>query len=256
MGSVLDITERKQARERARHQEERLAASARLVAMGEMASALAHELNQPLAAIAGYTTGALNLLGERDPATPPGVAQALRKAAEQAQRAGQIIRRVHEFVRQREPARGAVRLNAMVDEAIGFAEAEAHLRGVRISVVHAPGEPVLQGDQLLLQQVLLNLLRNGMDAMEVTPPEARRLEVAVASGGATATVTVADRGCGLAAPVRERMFQPFFTTKPGGMGLGLHICRSVMETHGGRIWAEANPEGGTLFAFSLPLGDG
>ena len=265
MGSVLDITERKQARERARQQEERLAASARLVAMGEMASALAHELNQPLAAIAGYTTGGLNLLegapaggpgaGPGGGAVPGGVAQALRKAAEQAQRAGQIIRRVHEFVRQREPARSAVRLNAMVDEAVGFAEPEAHQRGVRIAVAHAPGAPVLHADPLLLQQVLLNLLRNGMDAMEGTPPEARQLEVGVACAGATATVTVADRGCGLAEAVRERMFQPFFTTKAGGMGLGLHICRSVMETHGGRIWAEPNPVGGTVFAFSLPRGE-
>jgi two-component system sensor histidine kinase DctS len=252
MGSVLDITERKQARERARRQEEKLAATARLVTMGEMASALAHELNQPLAAIAGYTTGGLNLLAAGAPA-PPGLEEALAKAAQQAQRAGQIIRRVHEFVRQRAPTRQPVRLNATVEEAVGFAEAEARQRQVRISTALAGEDPVLQADPVLLQQVLLNLVRNGMDAMAATPSGERRLEVRVARNGAAVTVAVADRGCGLTPEVRDRMFQPFFTTKAGGMGMGLHICRSIMETHGGRVWAEPNPGGGTVFAFSLPL---
>jgi two-component system sensor histidine kinase DctS len=252
MGSVLDITERKQARERARQQEEKLAATARLVTMGEMASALAHELNQPLAAIAGYATGSLNLLRSGGPAAG-GLEEALQKTAQQAQRAGQIIRRVHEFVRQRAPSRGEVRLNAAVEEALGFAEAEARQRQVRLSVTLAPGDPALLADRVLLQQVLLNLVRNGMDAMAETPPAERRLQVAVSRGPAAATVTVADRGCGLTAEVREQMFQPFFSTKAGGMGMGLHICRSIMETHGGRVWAEANPGGGTVFAFSLPL---
>jgi two-component system, LuxR family, sensor histidine kinase DctS len=252
MGSVLDITERKEARERARQQEEKLAATARLVTMGEMASALAHELNQPLAAIAGYTTGSLNLLASGGPAAP-GIEEALRKAAQQAQRAGQIIRRVHEFVRQREPTRQAMRLNATVEEAVGFAEAEARKRQVRISVSLAEDDPELQADPVLLQQVLLNLIRNGMDAMAATPPAERRLDVVVARSGAAVTVSVADRGCGLTPAVRDQMFQPFFTTKAGGMGMGLHICRSVMETHGGRVWAEPNPGGGTVFAFSLPV---
>jgi len=252
MGSVLDITERKQARERSRQQEEKLAATARLVTMGEMASALAHELNQPLAAIAGYTTGCLNLLASGGPAAP-GFEEALRKAAQQAQRAGQIIRRVHEFVRQREPTRQAVRLNATVEEAVGFAEAEARKRQVRVSVALAGEDPELQADPVLLQQVLLNLLRNGMDAMAATPPAERRLDVAVTRVGPAVTVSVADRGCGLAPAVRDQMFQPFFTTKAGGMGMGLHICRSIMETHGGRVWAEPNPGGGTVFAFSLPV---
>ncbi|MCM2334550.1 MAG: PAS domain S-box protein [Anaeromyxobacteraceae bacterium] len=251
MGSVLDITERKEARERARQQEEKLAATARLVTMGEMASALAHELNQPLAAIAGYTTGCLNLLSSGGPAD--GVEEALRKAAQQAQRAGQIIRRVHEFVRQREPTRQPVRLNACVEEAVGFAEGEARKRQVRISVALAEEDPVLQADPVLLQQVLLNLVRNGMDAMAATPAAERRLDVAVTRAAAAVTVAVADRGCGLTPEVRDRMFQPFFTTKAGGMGMGLHICRSIMETHGGRVWAEPNPGGGTVFAFSLPL---
>ncbi len=252
MGSVLDITERKQARERARQQEEKLAATARLVTMGEMASALAHELNQPLAAIAGYTTGSLNLLRAGGPAAG-GLEEALQKTAQQAQRAGQIIRRVHEFVRQRAPARAAVHLNAMVEEALGFAEAEARQRQVQLSAALAGEDPVLLADPVLLQQVLLNLVRNGMDAMAATPAAERRLEVTVTRTPAAVTVAVADRGSGLTPEVREQMFQPFFTTKPGGMGMGLHICRSIMETHGGRVWAEPNAAGGTVFAFSLPL---
>ncbi len=254
MGSVLDITERKQARERARQQEDKLAATARLVTMGEMASALAHELNQPLAAIAGYTTGSLNLLASGGPAA--GLEEALQKTAQQAQRAGQIIRRVHEFVRQREPTRAPVNLNATVEEAVGFAEAEARTRQVRVSVALAAEPPQLLADPVLLQQVVLNLVRNGMDAMAATPPAERRLSVAVTRAAAAVTVAVADRGCGLTPEVRDRMFQPFFTTKAGGMGMGLHICRSIMETHGGRVWAEPNPGGGTVFAFSLPVGGG
>ncbi len=252
MGSVLDITERKQARERTRQQEEKLAATARLITMGEMASALAHELNQPLAAIAGYTAGSLNLLRAGGPG-PAGLEEALGKTAQQAQRAGQIIRRVHEFVRQREPTRVPVRLNSTVEEALGFAEAEARKRQVRISVRLAEEDPELQADPVLLQQVLLNLLRNGMDAMAATPAAERLLQVSVVRADAAVTVAVADRGCGLTPQVRDQMFQPFFTTKAGGMGMGLHICRSIMETHGGRVWAEDHPGGGAVVAFSLPV---
>lgn len=252
MGSVLDITERKQARERTRQQEEKLAATARLITMGEMASALAHELNQPLAAIAGYTAGSLNLLQSGGPGSA-GLEEALRKTAQQAQRAGQIIRRVHEFVRQREPTRTAVRINSTVEEALGFAEAEARKRQVRISVRLAGDDPELQADPVLLQQVLLNLLRNGMDAMASTPAAERHLQVSVVRADAAVTVAVADRGCGLTPQVRDQMFQPFFTTKAGGMGMGLHICRSIMETHGGRVWAEDHPGGGAVVAFSLPV---
>ena len=252
MGSVLDITERKRARELARQQEERLATTARLVTVGEMASTIAHELNQPLSAIASYTTGSLNLI-EAGEAPGEELKEALRKAAQQAQRAGRIIRRVHDFVRKREPTRGPVRLNAVVEEAVGFAEGEARKRRVRIVTRTAEGDPEVQADPLLLQQVILNLLRNAMDAMATTPPEARELRVTAESGAGQVTVAIADRGCGIPAEVAERLFDPFFTTKAEGMGMGLNICRSIMEFHGGRVWAEPNPEGGTVFTFSVPL---
>jgi two-component system sensor histidine kinase DctS len=255
MGSVLDITERKRARERLRQQEEKLAATARLVTMGEMASTIAHELNQPLSAIAGYTTGSLNLLEAGQPAGEE-IRDALRKAAQQASRAGRIIRRVHDFVRKSEPTRVPVPLNGVVEEAVGFAEAEARKRQVAIQTAYAPGDPEIQGDPLLLQQVVLNLLRNAMDAMAATPPSRRELLVATSAGAGYAKVSIADRGSGIDEAVRAQLFEPFFTTKAEGMGMGLNICRSIMELHGGRVWAEPNPGGGSIFSFSLPMGDG
>ncbi len=252
MGSLLDITERKRARERARQQEEKLAATARLVTMGEMASAIAHELNQPLSAIASYTTGCLNVLDAGEPPRSE-LKEALQKVAQQAQRAGRIIRRVYEFVRKSEPAKTAVRINAVVDEAVGFVDAEAHKRGVKIRSQLSQADPELHADRLMLQEVLLNLVRNGMDAMAATPPENRQILITSESNGASVIVCVADRGCGLTPEVQEKLFEPFFTTKPEGMGMGLNICRSIVELHRGRLWAEPNPGGGTVFSFSLPV---
>jgi two-component system sensor histidine kinase DctS len=252
MGSLLDITERKRSRELARQQEEKLAATARLVTVGEMASTIAHELNQPLSAIASYTTGCLNLLEQPELARGE-LQEALRKTAQQTQRAGRIIRRVHDFVRKSEPTRAAVRMNAVVEEAVGFADAEARKRRVKIQARLAGDDPEIHADPLLLQQVVLNLLRNAMDAMASTPAEHREIRVAIEAGAANVTVSIADRGCGIAPDVREQLFQPFFTTKVEGMGMGLNICRSIMEFHHGRVWAEPNPGGGTVFSFSLPV---
>jgi two-component system sensor histidine kinase DctS len=252
MASVLDITERKRARERARQQEEKLAATARLVTMGEMASAIAHELNQPLSAIASYTTGCLNLMAS-GAATPGEVRTALEKTSEQAQRAGRIIRRVHQFVRKSEPTRTRVRLHAVIDEAVGFAQAEARSRRVKIRSGFADDDVELDADPVLLQQVLLNLLRNGMEAMASTPPESREILVATERADSSVTVRVADRGCGIPAEVQGKLFEPFFTTKAEGMGMGLNICRSIVEIHRGRVWVEPGPGGGTVFSFSLPL---
>jgi two-component system sensor histidine kinase DctS len=251
MGSLLDITERKRAREIARQQEEKLATTARLVTVGEMASTIAHELNQPLSAIASYTTGCLNLLEQREPPRAE-LQEALRKTAQQAQRAGRIIRRVHDFVRKSEPTRTLVRMNDVVEEAVGFADAEARKRRVRIRARLTNDDPELQADPLLLQQVVLNLLRNAMDAMTATPPDRREIVVATEAGAANVTVSISDRGCGISPEIREQLFQPFFTTKAEGMGMGLNICRSIVEIHRGRVWAEPHEGGGTVFSFSLP----
>jgi two-component system sensor histidine kinase DctS len=251
MASVLDITERKRARELVRQQQEKLATTARLVTVGEMASTMAHELNQPLSAIASYTTGCLNLLDDVE--VPRGELRVpLEKAAQQALRAGRIIRRVHDFVRKREPTLGALRMNSVVEEAVGFADADARRRRVRVELALSETDPEIHGDPVLLQQVVLNLLRNAMDAMAGTPAEDREIRVTTRAGPDGVTVSIADRGGGIPDDVRAHLFQPFFTTKAEGMGMGLNICRSILELHRGRVWADPNPGGGTVFSFSLP----
>jgi two-component system sensor histidine kinase DctS len=250
MGSMVDITERKHADERARQQQERLQSTARLVAMGEMASSIAHELNQPLAAISSYCTGAANLLRSKTPAAE--VLPALDKAVDQARRAGQVIRRIYSLARPGEARFEAVNLAERVDAALALMDNEIRQKGIRISLDLAP-QAVVDGDPVLLEQALFNLLRNAMESMRDTPPDHRQLTIALACAEGYATLTIADRGCGIDPGVAGQLFDPLFTTKPEGMGMGLAICRSVVENHRGRLSFEANPEGGTLFHVLLPL---
>jgi two-component system sensor histidine kinase DctS len=255
MASVLDVTERRRAEELARLQQEQLQFTSRLVTMGEMASTLAHELNQPLAAIASYNTGCLNLLASK--AVDCGdIREALEKLGVQAQRAGRIIRRVHDFVRKSEPKRAPCALREIVDDCTGFVEAEMRKRHVRIESTLPPLSPVL-ADRLMLEQVLLNLIRNGMEAMSATPENERVLHISAVASGSEVVVSVADNGCGIAPGVREKLFTAFFSTKQEGMGVGLSICRSIIEFHRGRLWVEENPQSptghGTIFKFTLPL---
>lgn len=252
MGSMLDITARKRAEELYRQQQEKLQFTARLVTMGEMASTLAHELNQPLSAIASYNTGCLNKLEAGD-FPREDLSRVLRKIGAQAQRAGAIIRRVHEFVRRSEPKLTACDLRPIIEDSIALVEGEARKRGVRI-VADLTAEPLpVLADRVMIEQVLLNLMRNGMDAMGDTAPEDKHLRVRAARGSTTIVVAVADHGCGIPAAVAERLYTPFFTTKVEGMGMGLNICRSIMELHKGRLWFEPDAEGGTVFWFSLPV---
>jgi two-component system sensor histidine kinase DctS len=255
MASVLDITERKRAEELARQQQEQLQFTSRLVTMGEMASTLAHELNQPLAAIASYNTGCLNLL-ERPTCQPEDIRPALEKIGVQAQRAGKIIRRVHDFVRKSEPKRAPCLLGEVIEDCLGFVEAEARKRHVRIDC-DIPPLPPIPADRLMLEQVLLNLIRNGMEAMAGTPEADRVLRITTEISASELHVSVSDHGSGIAPEVRDKLFTAFFTTKPEGMGIGLSICRSIIEFHRGRLWAEDNPQSptgsGTIFSFTLPL---
>ncbi len=252
MGSVLDITERRRAEELTRQQQEKLQSNARLVTMGEMASSLAHELNQPLAAITSYATGALNAL--RTGSLPQSeIETAIEKLAQQATRAGQIIRRVHDFVRKRESNFRPAVINAAVKEAFELVQSEARRRAVLLVSELTPDLPPVHADTVMLEQVLVNLIRNGFDAMRDTPPGRRVLTVRTALVEGWIRVTVADRGSGIAPEVGERMFEALFTTKAEGMGMGLNICRSIAELHHGRLWFEANPEGGTLFHLTLPI---
>ncbi|NJD25733.1 MAG: PAS domain S-box protein [Betaproteobacteria bacterium] len=255
MASVLDVTERRYAEELARQQQEQLQFTSRLVTMGEMASTLAHELNQPLAAIASYNAGCLNLLASGQ-AAPDDLRKALEKLGVQAQRAGRIIRRVHDFVRKSEPKRAPCLLGEIIEDCIGFVEAEARKRRVQLRTI-LPELPPLLADRLMLEQVLLNLIRNGMEAMTDTPEGHRALRISARRLDDEVTLSIADNGSGIAPEVKDKLFTAFFTTKPDGMGVGLSICRSIVEFHRGRLWTEDNaqsPTGsGTIFHLTLPL---
>lgn len=253
MSSVVDISAQKRAEELARQQQERLQTASRLVAMGEMASSLAHELNQPLTAIASYNTGCLDRIaaGRADSGE---LASALQKSVEQAQRAGRIIRRIYDFVRRAAPRREPCELGALLDEVLGFVEIDTRRQRVRI-LRRLPVKPVFfAGDRVLLSQTFLNLMRNGIDALREAPPAQRLLTVSLVSEDESLLISIADRGRGIDPEIAGRLFEPFFTTKAEGMGMGLNICRSVIESHQGRLWFEANPEGGSIFHVRLPLG--
>ena len=242
-----DITERRMHEEASRIQQEKIQLTSRLTTMGEMASSLAHELNQPLTAIANYSMGAVALVraGHTSPAM---LLPALEKAAAQAERAGKIISRIREFVKRSEPRRQPVQLTKIVDNAIGFAEIDARKRRIRIERYVPADLPDVMADPILIEQVLLNLLKNGLEAMENSSVD--ELKVAVIPHDNQVEVAVIDGGCGLADP--DRLFEPFFSTKSEGLGMGLNICRTIIESHHGRLWAQPNPAGGTIFRFTLP----
>lgn len=252
MGSVLDITERKRTEELNRQQHEHLQLTARLVTMGEMASTLAHELNQPLSAITSYLTGAQNHL-ERGTLKDSELRHVLDTAATQARRAGKIISRIHEFVRRREPRRKRCEINQVVEEAVGFLEAEARKSHVHLQVQLTPDLPPVHADMILLVQVLVNLLKNGMEAMQTNNTNNKTLQISTELLGNLVQVSVTDQGLGIAADVAEKLFSAFFTTKEVGMGMGLNICRSIIELHHGQLWFAPNPAGGSIFRFTLPI---
>jgi two-component system sensor histidine kinase DctS len=252
MGSMVDITERKHAEEIARQQQERLQATSRLVAVGEMASSIAHELNQPLAAISSYCTAATNLL--RNGAGNADVVPALEKAVEQSRRAGQVIRRIYSLSRSSDSRFERVSLADSIDAALSLLEGEIRQRGVRINF-QAARRPIIDGDPILIEQILLNLLRNALDAMRTTPPEQRAIEIGLDKADSYASLDIADHGSGIDPAVADKLFDPLFSTKPEGMGMGLAICRSVVESHRGRLSFAANPGGGTVFRLLLPISE-
>ena len=261
MGSILDISDRKKVEDLNRRQQEKLQASARLATMGEIASTLAHELNQPLAAISSYTTGALNLI-ENSAAKgirfdPEVLKPALEKASTQAQRAGHIIRSVHTFVKRREPSREPIAVQSLIDSVIPLVELQARQFFVAIQVHVDPQLPSVLADRVMLEQVLLNLTRNAIEAMQDVAPERRILRIVAEQEADPAqrsvVVSVIDRGHGIPQEVADRLFSPFFSTKAEGMGMGLNICRTTAEFHGGALVHANNPAGGTIFRFSLPV---
>ena len=252
MSSILDISELKRAQELTQQQQEKLHASARLATMGEIASMLAHELNQPLAAISSYTTGAINLIqaGNIDSQV---LQEALQKASNQAQRAGHIIRSVHEFVKKREAKRESINLAELIDSIMPLVELQAQAAHVIVQCQLAENLPEVLADKVLLEQVILNLTRNAVEAMSHCEPAQRILRVVARHDSNCVVVEVIDRGHGITSDIAQQLFSPFFSTKSSGMGMGLNICRTAIEFHAGTLTHVDNPAGGTIFRFSLPV---
>ena len=290
MSAILDVSEQRRVEELSRASQDRLQATARLAMIGEMASLLSHELNQPLAAISSYATGSLNLLkdpsaaewtsGEHARDVQDGLAGvepisdlssdlqlAMRRIAEQAERAGKVIKSVHDFVRRRDQSREAVQPRALLDAVMPLVSLQARKLSVTVVIEVDPGCAPVLCDRTMVEQVLLNLSRNGMQAMQVDasaagPPGSARpapvltLRVRPAASNAHkrwVEFSVLDQGEGISAEVAEQLFTPFFTTKVEGMGLGLSLCRTVIEQHGGFLSFEAAQPRGTIFSFTLPV---
>ena len=249
VGFVRDLTERQDAARRLQDLQSELLHISRLSAMGEMASTLAHELNQPLSAIANYLKGCRRLL-DAAALDRERFGQALDKAGDQALRAGQVIRRLRDFVQRGETDRDMEKLSTLIEEASALALVGAKQQGVEVRYRFSPEIDEVLVDKVQIQQVVLNLIRNALDAMEVT--EHRELVISTErTPDDHVLVAVADTGPGISPEIMKQLFQPFVTTKRSGMGVGLSISRTIIEAHGGRIWAEPNGGRGTVFRFTL-----
>jgi two-component system sensor histidine kinase DctS len=289
MSAFLDVSEQRRIEEMSRTSQERLQATARLATVGEMASLLSHELNQPLAAISSYATGSINLLRSRagggvlattagslpgagalpstglDAESSEDLEQAMRRIAEQAERAGKVIKSVHDFVRRRDQAREPIAPQALLDAIMPLVSLQARKLRVLIETRLEGGLPLVVCDRTMVEQVLLNLARNAMQAVslnEATPASERKVLIQVrraptsertAHAAGWVEFSVADHGPGIADDVARQLFTPFFTTKIEGMGLGLSLCRTVVEQHGGFLEFEPNQPRGTIFRFTLPM---
>ncbi|MGA7387803.1 MAG: PAS domain S-box protein [Pseudolabrys sp.] len=253
-GFIRDLTERQKTEARLQELQSELVHISRLTAMGEMASTLAHELNQPLSAISNYLKGSKRLLEGRRDEKSTAMRDALEKAADQAMRAGQIIRRLRDFVSRGESERRVESITKLVEEASALALVGVKDRGIRVQFQFDPAVDLVLADRVQIQQVLLNLIRNAVDAMESSHSRDLTVSITPVENGYV-RISVADSGSGIAPEVAEQLFQPFITTKRQGMGVGLSISRTIVEAHGGRIWVEPNPSGGTIFHFTLAVVD-
>lgn len=254
-GAAQDVSERKRAEERAHQHQAELAHVLRVSTIGEMAATLAHEINQPLSAIVSYAKGCARRLkaGAGDPRE---LQETMEHIAAQALRADQIIRRLRDFVRNERPRRERVQIDQLVRDVRRLVDPEAREHGVTIHLTLPPGLPPVEVHRVQIEQVVLNLVRNGFEALEGSDPAQRVLSIETSMADAAIEVAVRDDGKGLSAAETERIFAPFFTTKPNGLGMGLSISRSIIEAHGGHLWATPNDEHGTTFRFTVPVKGG
>jgi two-component system, LuxR family, sensor kinase FixL len=251
-GFIRDLTERQKTEARLQELQSELVHVSRLTALGEMASTLAHELNQPLSAIANYMKGSRRLLSAYTDERSAKIGDAMERAAEQALRAGQIIRRLRDFVSRGESEKRVESVAKLVEEASALALVGAKEHGIRVRFVFDPNADLVLADKVQVQQVLLNLMRNAVESMTEGDNHRRDLTVSTEEiGDDMLQVNVTDTGVGFKEGSETQLFQPFFTTKRQGMGVGLSISRTIVEAHGGEIWLEPNPEGGTVFRFTL-----
>jgi len=248
-GFVRDLTERQEAERRIEYLQAELLHASRLSVMGQMASTMAHELNQPLTAVTNYLEAGRHLLSLGD-VEPRRVADLMERAVVQAQRAGEVIRQLRQFVSKGETERRTHNLNPLVEEALALGLVGARQSGVRVSLELDHDLPPVVVDPVQIQQVVLNLVRNAIEAMEAV--ERRELTITTRLIDDTIETSVADTGPGIAPELADRLFQPFVTTKKTGMGLGLSICREIVEAHHGRLTAVGRPSGGTVFRLILP----
>ena len=250
-GFIRDLTDRQQTERRLQELQDGLLHVSRLRSMGQMAAALAHELNQPLTATANYVRAALRMIEQPEP-NMARVRQAMNLAAQQTLRSGEIIRRLRAFVARGEVAKRPESVAEVIEEASALALVGAKERGIKVLIRIDPDLPTAEVDRVQIQQVLLNLIRNAVEAME--GHEVRELSIGTATEAGAVLVSVADTGGGIPPEIETRLFQPFVTTKADGMGIGLSVCRTIVEAHGGRLWVESNTGGGSVFRFTLPSG--
>ncbi len=249
-GFIRDLSERQKTEARLQELQSELVHISRLTALGEMASTLAHELNQPLSAIVNYMKGSRRLLEGGSDERSVMMREAMDNAADQALRAGQIIRRLRDFVARGESEQGIESVAKLVEEASALALVGAKDQGVRVRFQFSRADDLVLADKVQIQQVLLNLIRNAIEAMHNC--DRRELVISTArTEGDMLTFSVSDTGMGISPEIAGQLFQPFVTTKQQGMGVGLSISRTIVESHGGRIWVESNPAGGTIFRFTL-----
>jgi two-component system sensor kinase FixL len=249
-GFVRDITERQQSERRLIEIQDQLRHMSRVTDMAEMASAIAHELNQPLTAIVNYVEACRRLMEKDAIPIPDRIQGYMGKAVEQASRAGDIIKHLREFLKKGESSRVSLPINQVVEEASSLGLIGATANGIRVFLELGKDLPNVLVDKIQVQQVVLNLVRNAVEALSQT--EKRELRIRTVPSGKMVMVSVEDTGPGLPDQVLSRLFQPFVTTKAHGMGLGLSICRSIVEAHGGRLWATSGAGTGTTFSFTLP----